>query len=215
MHPELWDPSNPISHCYARPEKCETESHKDIIRFATEENFRGHLHLYHVTTPESVQLVQDAKRNINISCGATLHHLLFYDEMMRMKNGILLKVNPALRSRKIQEGLLEEFRQGRIDVLETDHAPHSLSEKTGKAFDSKGNPVYMSGIPWIHLLPKAIQILKEKGIDENLLERVSHDNIDEILGTKTPRSDLKPEFLEGDDSDSYAFNPLKFLECSR
>jgi len=55
----LWNPLNPITHCYARPEKCEIESVRDQIEFAEKYHFLGRLHIYHVSSPESLDLTQE------------------------------------------------------------------------------------------------------------------------------------------------------------
>lgn len=211
MYPGLWNPQDPISHCYARPEKSEIESHRDIIGLAIEEKFKGHLHLYHVTTPEAIKLVLEAKKHINITCGVTLHHLILDNEVMRRENGILYKVNPPLRSPETRRGLFECFLKGEVDVVESDHAPHSLGEKTGKVLGRDGKPQYLSGIPWFPWLLDAERILEGRGASRDLIERMNHNRINEILGTNIPRIKKGVKVIEGDDRDSYAFNPLESL----
>ena len=96
----LWNPLNPRSHSYARPPESEVESVKDQIDFATESQFRGILHIAHISVPESVGLVDRVRQEgtIKISCGLTPHHcLLSYESVPESQDGLIYKVNPPLR----------------------------------------------------------------------------------------------------------------------
>jgi len=202
MHSELWDYKNPITHSYTRPERSEIESIRNIVDFAIDSEYLGKLHIAHVSTSESVELVKQYKRLLNISCGATPHHLLLDNSLMQNGDGILYKVNPPLRDPETRQGLFKCFLNGDIDVLESDHAPHTLSDKTKK---------HMSGIPWLACWPEVFEILKQKGADSSLIEKMSHDNINTIFGTDINKIEFKGKIIEGDYRDSYAFNPLKYL----
>lgn len=148
---ELWNPENPISHCQARPPESEIESVKDQIRFVKSNNFKGILHICHITCPESVELVQKAKKDLRITCAVTPHHLLFSEERMNEKDGLLYKVNPPLRDSKRVERLRELLKSGAIDWIETDHAPHTLDEKLKAPF--------LSGIPSLNSYKEALNFL--------------------------------------------------------
>src|SRR3989344_9189713 len=68
LHPHIWQPHNPISHCHARPEKAEVESVRDQIELAREHGFKGKIHIAHISSPTAVALVQGAKSSLDISC---------------------------------------------------------------------------------------------------------------------------------------------------
>ncbi|HBR35155.1 MAG TPA: dihydroorotase [Firmicutes bacterium] len=90
----------------------------------------GKLHLAHVSTKESVWLIRAAKeRGIDVSAEVNPHHLLFTDEDVLLTDASY-KVNPPLPSRADQEALLTGLLDGTIDLLATDHAPHTWEEKT-------------------------------------------------------------------------------------
>lgn len=202
MQEHLWNPSNPISHCDARPEKSETESVRDQIKFAEISGYKGHLHIPHISVPESVDLVQEAKeKGLRISCGTTSHHLLLDSRVMDDKDGIFYKVNPPLRKLKTRERLFEYFRDGRIDILESDHAPHTCEDKLRK---------YMSGIPGLASWPDFIGILKSKGISQEFLDKVAFENINEIFGTQIQRLDLPIE--QGRHLGDYVFDAYAGLK---
>lgn len=87
------------------------------------------LHIAHVSTRESVQLIREAKkRNLKISCEVTPHHLALSDEEVKTFD-TNTKVNPPLRSHEDIEALKQGLKENIIDVIATDHAPHSPEEK--------------------------------------------------------------------------------------
>ena len=138
LKPSLWNPLSLKSHSYARPNKSEVESVMDQINFATESQFKGILHIAHVSVPESVGLVDRIRQenNISISCGLTPHHcLLSYELVPESKDELIYKVNPPLRDDASRRGMLDLLKQGKIDWIETDHAPHTLKEKKNELFE--------------------------------------------------------------------------------
>lgn len=87
------------------------------------------VHIAHVSTSGSANLIREAKsRGVPVTCEVTPHHL-FLDDSSLESFSTSLKVNPPLRSRKDQEALRQALNDHTIDVLATDHAPHSPDEK--------------------------------------------------------------------------------------
>lgn len=90
-----------------------------------------HYHACHVSTKESVELIRIAKEyGINVTAEAAPHHLLLSEEEIDGNNGYY-KMNPPLRSKEDQFALIEGMLDGTIDLIATDHAPHSREEKAG------------------------------------------------------------------------------------
>lgn len=90
-----------------------------------------HYHVCHVSTAESVQIVRAAKQaGINVTCEVAPHHLLLTDEDITMDNP-MLKMNPPLRSPKDRAALIAGLLDGTIDMIATDHAPHTDAQKSG------------------------------------------------------------------------------------
>ncbi len=87
------------------------------------------LHIAHVSAAESVRLIRDAKsRGVRVSCEASPHHFTLTEEAARgFKTDA--KMNPPLRSEADRQALIEGLRDGSIDVIATDHAPHTVQEK--------------------------------------------------------------------------------------
>lgn len=95
-----------------------------------------HYHICHVSAKESVRVIRDAKKaGINVTAEVTPHHLLMSEEDILSDNS-LFKMNPPLRSKADQEALLEGLLDGTIDMIATDHAPHSDEEKQGSMIGS-------------------------------------------------------------------------------
>ena len=85
-------------------------------------------HVCHVSTKESVDLVRQARaKGLKVSCETAPHYLLLCDEDLREEGRF--KMNPPLRSRADRRALLEGIADGTIEVIATDHAPHTAAEK--------------------------------------------------------------------------------------
>lgn len=85
-------------------------------------------HVCHISTRESVELIRDAKASgVKVTCETGPHYLWFCDEDLQ-ENG-RFKMNPPLRSASDREALLEGIADGTIDIIATDHAPHTAEEK--------------------------------------------------------------------------------------
>ena len=85
-------------------------------------------HVCHVSTKESVALIRAAKRRgVDVTCETAPHYLTFTDEDLQEDGRF--KMNPPLRAREDRDALIEGLRDGTIDMLVTDHAPHSREEK--------------------------------------------------------------------------------------
>lgn len=87
-------------------------------------------HVCHVSTAESVELIRKAKQEgVDVTCETAPHYLVLCDEDLQEDGRF--KMNPPLRSRKDQQALLAGLKDGTIDMIATDHAPHSMEEKSG------------------------------------------------------------------------------------
>jgi dihydroorotase len=117
--------------------------------------------------------------------------------MMDREGGIVLKTNPPLRPQPMPALMLERLLAGEIDWIETDHAPHTLAEKSGAGA--------ASGIPTLPFHPKFIKMLSEKGLSEEWIKEVTHDAICRTFGISIPMSGRAPEF---DLTIEYQFDPF-------
>jgi len=88
------------------------------------------IHVQHLSARESVAAIAAAREaGVSVSCEATPHHLCLTDEAVRTLDASRFKMNPPLRSEDDRQALLAGLRDGTIDCVATDHAPHSADEK--------------------------------------------------------------------------------------
>ena len=86
-------------------------------------------HVCHISTKESVDIIRKAKaRGVNVSCETGPHYLVMDDSMLEEDGRF--KMNPPIRSKEDRAALLEGIKDGTIDCIATDHAPHSAEEKS-------------------------------------------------------------------------------------
>ncbi len=116
------------------------------------------LHIAHVSTAESVEIIKNAKKEgVKVTAEVTPHHFTLSDEALKTFD-TNMKVSPPLRSAKDVQALKEGIRDGTIDVIATDHAPHLANEKE-KEFDYA--PFGMIGLETA--LPLAVMKLVDEG----------------------------------------------------
>lgn len=120
-------------------------------------------HVCHVSTKESVELVRRAKaRGLRVSCETAPHYLLLCDEDLQEEGRF--KMNPPLRSRTDREALVAGIADGTIEVVATDHAPHTAEEKSrGLAGSAMGIVGLETAFPLLYkylVLPGVITLEK-------------------------------------------------------
>lgn len=95
-------------------------------------------HVCHISCKESVELIRQAKKDgVDITCETAPHYLVFND--MDLKDEGRFKMNPPIRSEDDRLALIEGIKDGTIDMIATDHAPHSAEEKSkGLKFSNMG-----------------------------------------------------------------------------
>lgn len=135
-----------VAHCEKREAgsgKCEVESEWEAVRRAewteVERNIRlakatgCRLHLCHISTKESIDIIRKAKsEGVNVSCETAPHYLLFEDteeQALRNSEGGRFKMNPPIGTSADRKALVEALKDGTIDVIATDHAPHTVEDK--------------------------------------------------------------------------------------
>ncbi|MDE7350580.1 MAG: dihydroorotase [Muribaculaceae bacterium] len=115
-------------------------------------------HVCHISTKESVELIRQAKaRGVNVTCETGPHYLVFCDE--DLKDEGRFKMNPPIRSREDRDALIEGIKDGTIDCIATDHAPHTTDEKSrglkGSAMGVVGLETAF-GVCYTHLVKSGI-----------------------------------------------------------
>ena len=121
-----------------------------------------HLHVAHVSTKGSVELIRQAKRRgAPVTCEATPHHFTLTDEAVRGYN-TNAKMNPPLRSEEDRVAICQGLADGTIDAIATDHAPHHIDEKNVE-FN-----IAMNGVVGLETaLPLTLRLVQDQIIDLN------------------------------------------------
>ena len=89
----------------------------------------GWVHIAHVSVAGSVELIRKAKeKGVHVTAEVTPHHLTMTQEAVA-RCGTMAKVNPPLRTEKDREALVRALKEGVIDIIATDHAPHTVADK--------------------------------------------------------------------------------------
>ncbi|MDH3337231.1 MAG: dihydroorotase [Gammaproteobacteria bacterium] len=137
------------------------------------------LHVLHLTTAIEMGLFSLAHRSEKrITAEVCVHHLWF-DESDYKDHGTRIKCNPAIKSAVDRDALISALNDGRIDIVATDHAPHTAGEKDGTYFNAP------SGLPLVqHALLALFDLASSQKIGlELLVDRTSHAPAD-IFGVK-------------------------------
>jgi dihydroorotase len=115
-------------HPQIRSEEACYKSSFEVIKMA--EKTEAHLHIFHVSTGKEIELLSDLPlKEKRITAEVCVHHLWFNDKDYE-RLGTKIKWNPAIKKESDRQALIKALKEGRIDVVATDHAPHSIEEKS-------------------------------------------------------------------------------------
>ena len=146
------------------------EATKRAIDLAKKHNAR--LHILHLTTEAETHLFRNdiPLKDKKITTEVSVHHLWFSDKDYD-RLGMLIKWNPAIKTEQDKDGLLKALLDDKIDLITTDHAPHTLEEKQQPYFQS------MSGAPMVqHSLNCMLEFYKQDLISlEKIVEKMCHN----------------------------------------
>lgn len=162
-------------------------------------------HVCHISTKESVELIRQAKaRGVNVTCETAPHYLVLCDEDMQEYGRF--KMNPPLRSREDKKALIEGIKDGTIDMIATDHAPHSAEEK------GRGLEKSLMGVVG---LETAFPVLYTELVTKNI---ITLDRLVELMSFKPKERfgiDTNNDFAVFDISEAYKIDPENFLSMGR
>lgn len=162
-------------------------------------------HVCHISTKESVELIKQAKaRGVNVTCETAPHYLVLCDEDMQEDGRF--KMNPPLRSLEDKQALIEGIKDGTIDMIATDHAPHSAEEK------GRGLEKSLMGVVG---LETAFPVLYTELVMKNI---ITLDRLVELMSFKPKERfgiDTNNDFAVFDISEAYKIDPGDFLSMGR
>ena len=133
--------------------------------------YRSQLHVLHISTEKELSLFEaGAIEDKHITAEACVHHLWFSDQDYP-RLGNLIKCNPAIKSSKDRDALIQAIHTNQIDIIATDHAPHTLAEKQQ---DYNSAP---AGLPLVeHALLSLLDHVKHRRLSiEQVVEKTAHN----------------------------------------
>ncbi len=212
-HPDHHDPK---VHSLIRSPECAEEAVSMALELSKKYNSR--VHVCHASTKKELDVVRkfknasklenqmkkneshDEKDNSRVSVEVTPHHL-FLNDTDYERYGNLIKVNPPLRSAQDQEALWQGIRDGLIDMVATDHAPHLMEEKR-QEYDK-----VPSGVPGVQtMLPLLLNAVNEGKLSLEKVVELTSANPAKLFGMKG-----KGEIAVGMDAD-FAIVDMNLLE---
>ena len=168
-------------------------------------------HICHISTKESVELIRQAKsRGVKVTCETAPHYLCFND--MDLIDEGRFKMNPPIRSETDRRALIEGIKDGTIDLIATDHAPHSAEEK------SKGLQKSAMGVVGLETSFAVMytKLVKPGIISLKKLVELMNSNARKIFGIGTEIKIGQPADLAAFDlNEKYTVNPDDFLSKGR
>ncbi len=157
-------------HPIIRSEEACYISSSNAIKLAEKTGAR--LHVFHLSTEKETHLFSNKKplSEKKITAEVCIHHLWFTDQDYKTK-GTKIKWNPAVKTEKDRDGLLKALLDDRIDVIATDHAPHTLEEKNNKYLNApSGGPLVQ------HALVALLEMYHRGKISlEKIVEKTAHN----------------------------------------
>ena len=168
-------------------------------------------HVCHVSAKESVALIREAKaRGVDVTCETGPHYLVFCDGDLREDGRF--KMNPPIRSREDRAALIEGLRDGTIDMIATDHAPHSAEEK------SRGLEKSAMGVVGLETAFAAVytHLVKPGLLSMDRLMALLNGNAARRFGYGTPLAEGQPADLTVFDLDRpFKVDPERFQSMGR
>ncbi len=188
----------------SRPRKSEISGIEKILN--TQSSFN--VHFCHVTVREALDLVREGKERRSATAEVTPHHLLL-DQSSLEKHGPVSKTYPPLRTELDRNALIEGLKSGVIDIVATDHAPHTSEEKRRGLAEAPG------GIAGIETsLPLMFTLVQRGRLPLSRLIEAMCRKPAKIFGLRNEEGVLKGRICEGADADLVALDQDEEWEIS-
>lgn len=168
-------------------------------------------HVCHISTKESVDIIRKAKaRGVDVTCETAPHYLVLSDK--DLQENARFKMNPPLRGEEDRKALVEGILDGTIDMIATDHAPHSAEEKSKGLKDSMMGVVGIEtafSVMYTNFVKKGLMSL------EKLVEIMSVNPCNRFGFANGIKVGEKANLTVFDLNEKYSVNPEEFLSKGR
>ena len=152
-------------HFKRRPASAEVVATRDALRLIEKYSLSGKL--CHYSTGEGLKLIREARsRGVNVEIEVTPQHLYFTEETIPTDRSQYFQMNPPIRQESDRLILLDALKNGEIQYLATDHAPHTMDEKNQGTSGLTGLDTYAPFLTW----------LMNQGISPEIIALVSSEN---------------------------------------
>ena len=179
------DENEAIDYTYARPTVSEDESVKQAIELARANDLR--LHICHLSSAKSLHMAKNASKTLPVSWEFTPHHLLMDNSAYNIY-GTFIKTNPPLRPKE-ESVTINDLDE--TSIIGTDHAPHTLEDKTKGVWDSS------PGIPNLEtVVPLILTEVNKGNIDLKIIPKIFSENAAKVYGLEN-----KGQIAIGKDAD--------------
>jgi len=167
--------NDPKAFVESRPPSSEVNSIKNLI--SSLNHFRNlKANIAHLSTADGFALVEKFKQSGHpITCEVTPHHLFFTKSNIKDEKAFL-RMNPPLRNDSDRKALINGVKEGKVDFLATDHAPHTIKEKSQDVWNSP------SGVPGLDTYGNFVSWLIGQGISPMTIVKITSFNAANILG---------------------------------
>ena len=180
----------------SRPREAEVSGIEEILNTVSD----FHIHLCHVTAREALDSIKKGKRARKVTAEASPHHLLL-DQSSLEKHGAVSKTYPPLRTEMDRNALIEALESGLIDIVATDHAPHTRQEKDRGMADAPGGIAGIeTSLPLMFTLFRRGRLSLSRMVDAMCRRPAS------IFGLRNDEGVLKGTIQEGADADLVALD---------
>jgi dihydroorotase len=171
---KLYEPNHPRAHSQIRNEEVALRATQTAIELAR--IYKTRLYLLHIGTKQEVEAIKKAKEaGVTVYAETTPHHLFLTTDAYETL-GTRVQMNPPIRTQEHLDALWQAIREGVIDTIGSDHAPHTLEEK------AKPYGVAPSGIPGVETtLPLLLTATHQGKIDIRTIVRLMRDNVQRIF----------------------------------
>ncbi|MCK5233615.1 MAG: dihydroorotase family protein, partial [Candidatus Aenigmarchaeota archaeon] len=174
-----------MAHADSRPHDAEIKAVETAIRFQKESGAKTHI--THLTTARAAELVRDAKQQGQDTTCDTCPTYLFMTTKDLEKKGAHAKTNPPVRNESDVSALWNGIKNNEIDIISTDHAPHTIDEKNKIFFDAP------AGVPGVEMrVPLLLDAVNNEKITLEAFVKTCSTNPAKRFGLKE-RGELKEE----------------------
>lgn len=199
-----YDFSKPFTHTLLRPKLAEFKAIRKVIDIA--EKYNTKIHIVHVSTCEGIDLINDARKNLRISCETAPQYLFLNDEYLKKEDGHKFICSPPLRDKRNVNDMIKKAKEGLFDIFATDHCAFEKKNKDEWLIKSvKDIRNVPNGLAGIGALPHLIFKLYSDNLNgafSEMRKRLS-ENPARITGLYPAKGTLKP----GSDADLAIVNP--------